>query len=239
MSRSIDLCFDCCRDQKEFSAKDDRFHSSDHLMIQLRRRLIRGYFFSRLAFARSIASWAAQQLPSGTSTALTVGADDDTDKIPLGPRCITSGCQTNTIISGPCWSCMDCKRTSSYAVISDYLANHSSVPCFVCIQCNTKVERERPWVFERRPNEDFENNHSWAHTLVYIPGPRASATHVALSIEERLGRLEGKLEEALKVREGPNTTDARLDTLEIRMMERLHRLETMVERLLIASGSAV
>jgi hypothetical protein len=235
MERSVDLCFDCCRDQKEFNSTDNHLHTSDHLMIQLRRQLIRGYFFSRLAFARAISFWAAQQLPS--SIPVTLDVDDDTNDTTMGPRCIINGCQTNTIASGPCWGCMDCKRTSSHVVISNYLANHSSVPCFICVRCNTEVERERPWVFERRPNKDFENNHTWAHTLVYIPGPRTTAGHISLSIEERLGRLEGRLEEALKTREEPNTTEPGLHALETRMTERLLRLETMVERLLIASGS--
>jgi hypothetical protein len=104
--------------------------------------------------------------------------------------------------------------------------------CFVCVQCNAQAEKERPWLFERHPNQDFETIHDWAHALVYIPGPSSSASSGAMTIEERIGRLEVKLGEV------SSTTSARLDVLEAGMMDRLQRLETMIERLLMANGSA-
>ena len=70
---------------------------------------------------------------------------------------------------------------------------------YVCYACNDKVEREKPWLFQRRPQSApgrSSSEHNWSHILVSNPSPEQDTLETdeeALTVEERIARLEGRL----------------------------------------------
>ena len=89
----------------------------------------------------------------------------------------------------------------------------------ICAKCNDRVEKEKPWLYERRaPDPEY---HNWSHTLVWVPAdpaPGEQEDWAALSTEERLQRLEAIIREHIEA------TGTRHGTLEQLLGEVLTQL---------------
>lgn len=70
---------------------------------------------------------------------------------------------------------------------------------FICYECNAKVERRKPWLFEHKLHSDPEHFHDWSHTLVLVLAPPnrtdVSGRELVVSSEaDRLAHLESRVE---------------------------------------------
>lgn len=98
---------------------------------------------------------------------------------------------------------------------------------FVCWECNTRVERTRPCLYEWKARA--ADNHDWSHTLVLAPSQGVPLDPAAdITVEQRLARLEAMLG-TLKTK-----ATAERDRVEVRLDEitsGMHRMETLLGQL--------
>ena len=66
----------------------------------------------------------------------------------------------------------------------------------MCWGCNERIERVKPWLFQRRARVAGDTTHDWSHTLVSsAPAPAEdSGGGETLNVEARLARLEAKFD---------------------------------------------
>lgn len=74
----------------------------------------------------------------------------------------------------------------------------------VCYPCNERVEREKPWLFQRGSFVALKHGggqHNWSHILVSAPSPEVMTMEKdqekAITVEERIARVEAKLDARL------------------------------------------
>jgi len=93
------------------------------------------------------------------------------------------------------------------------------------VECNHRSEEEKPWLQGRK----ITFNHDWLiHTMVLRVQAAAAKSEPELSTDERLVKLEAKLEARLDKQEDQNRS------FESTVSVRLQKLEELLERVLIA-----
>lgn len=215
---TIDLCFKCFSANKHVTrGRDNKIHHPSHNIIQRRTVEWRLYRHSNFDYAKRLLLWAESQLksPASTTAAYTVMGDSEDDGPgPSSIQCIV--CTEASITGPPYWFCLDCRGMAPRLIspVSSFLIMHifpTSEDAYVCYACNEKVEREKPWLFQRRlqsaPGRS-PSEHNWSHILVSAPSPKqdildadgeqalTAGEHIAL-LKERLAALSEQLETAL------------------------------------------
>jgi arginyl-tRNA synthetase len=114
----------------------------------------------------------------------------------------------------------------------------------MCVECNNRSEEEKPWLQQRKIT--FNHGHDWLHTMVLQVQAVAKSEPIKQSIDERLVKLEAKLEARLAKQEEESRSfeaklEARLDrqeeenrSFESTVSVRLQKMEELLERVLIA-----
>ncbi len=100
---------------------------------------------------------------------------------------------------------------------------------YVCVPCNLRIEKEKPWLLQRKPEP--EGLHKLLHTLVLATDPGAVAPpEPPLTTEKRLERVERSLEEL----------HSRLEKTEKSVTDHLQQLGDLLGRVkpgLVGNGS--
>ena len=107
---------------------------------------------------------------------------------------------------------------------------------YVCVPCNLRIEKEKPWLLQRKPEP--EGLHKLLHTLVLATDPGAVAPpEQPLTTEKRLERLEKRLEQLEKSIE---ELHSRHEKTEKSVTDRLQQLGDLLGRVkpgLVGNGS--
>src|SRR6266404_6117027 len=91
---------------------------------------------------------------------------------------------------------------------------------YVCVPCNLRIEKEKPWLLQRKPEP--EGLHKLLHTLVLATDPGAVAPpEQPLTTEKRLEQLEKSIEEL----------HSRHEKADKSVTDRLQKLEDLLERM--------
>ncbi|KAL1941924.1 hypothetical protein VTO73DRAFT_6454 [Trametes versicolor] len=171
------ICVDCTGNMDKsvdfcFTCFSGNAHTllPPHTLIQLRSITMRVYMFSILKAAREMVSRRA---------------NPDNTRLPNAPGSSAScaSCRSTIDSEKSHWCCLDCADSA-----------------YVCAKCNSDIERQKPWLRERRPNPDYTRHHDWSHTLLFISGndttlSKLLAARKHLATDDRLMLLEAKLDE--------------------------------------------
>ncbi|KAI0699900.1 hypothetical protein C8T65DRAFT_296564 [Cerioporus squamosus] len=181
VDHSIDLCTRCFTAHRHATGKT-KVHHPSHNMIQFRAVKWRVYRHPTIAVARQMLTWAEDQLKLSEARSAVQTTTDGTGSSSSGLHC---GVCRSSITAPPYWCCLTCIEDTA-----------------ICYACNERAEREKEWLFQRRPNPNpDEGGHNWAHTLVSAPGPEVIDAETdqekVLSVEERITRVEAKLDARL------------------------------------------
>ena len=231
----IDLCPDCVGSSFQGPYRNQN-HAASHKLLQTRTPIQYRDVLGVEARARRWSEVGEHLLVNPPIK--SQGESNNGPVVGEGPRCVS--CSTSVEV--PCFYCVDCDGTDEPAWPKCYeiadalriLAEHA----FVCMDCNKRVEKSRPWLSEppftvaKRDNE-----HTWAHVLVYCPAPVQTSPPLP-SVEERLKSLEDKFtsfEERFARHEivSREAVDKGVDALS----ERMERIEGLLNRLLVGRSA--
>ncbi|TFY62376.1 hypothetical protein EVG20_g6725 [Dentipellis fragilis] len=208
---TTDFCVDCF-DQSVRIDRDNvkALHTSAHSILQLRSTTPARYSYFILDKARSIVSLAQSRLrPLGREGPKTPTTPSRPKSAQLS---IESKCMSCSMsVSAPFWCCLTCEDP-----------HEEGVPAVVCLDCNSRVEKEEPWLFERVVSSP--EVHNWAHSLVLVHSPQDEALEV--STEERLQSLEDTLQ----------LLGHRIEGVESMITTRFQAMERLVMELVDASS---
>ena len=97
----------------------------------------------------------------------------------------------------------------------------------MCVPCNLRIEKQKPWLLQRKPEPD--GSHKILHTLILATDSEVVAPEQPLTTEMRLEQLEKKIEEqaaaALKLH-------GHFEENEKSITGRLQKVEDLLERVL-------
>jgi len=114
--------------------------------------------------------------------------------------------------------------------MSQRLILHSDIclDVYVCVPCNLRIEEQKPWLLQRKPEPD--GLHRIMHTLVLATDSEAVAPpEQPLTTERRLEQLEKRLEEQAAA---ADKLHGRFEETEKSITERLQKVEDLLERVL-------
>ncbi|KAA1470668.1 hypothetical protein DENSPDRAFT_798038 [Dentipellis sp. KUC8613] len=208
---TADFCVDCYDQSVRIDKNTVKtHHTSAHAVLQLRSTTPSRYSYSLLDKARYILSVAQSRLRSsggeGSKTPTTPSRLRSA-RLPVECRCM----ECSKSVSAPFWCCLTCDDP-----------HEEGVPAVVCMDCNSRIEKEEPWLFERvvSPPEV----HNWAHSLVLVHSPQDEA--LEFSTEERLQSLEDTLQ----------SLGLRIEGVESMITTRFQAMERLVMELVDASS---
>ncbi|TCD61202.1 hypothetical protein EIP91_008790 [Steccherinum ochraceum] len=209
---TLDLCQDCVGSSVSWvdDDKEEHEHLPTHNLLQIRLPL-------PVHFGQAVREKAKMAMAELEASAEEDSHDDsNTSDMQTSPMstavervCVTCA----ELVTEPYWLCLDCEeaRTS------------------VCSGCNDAVTKERPWLFNYRPNsEQPMDKHNWSHNLVLLPD--TSESELTLTVEDRLTNIETMFSSFAQ-----GQTEARQE-FEQSVSARMDRLEHLMTEILRAVG---
>jgi len=205
--QSVDFCFTCNHQGSDrLFVGDESWQAHNPNHHLLQLRIVQHY-----RQLHSVHKVAKGVIPILDRTAQT--ESDDTDS--SSSSCV----MCKTAITRPFFYCMECEDET-----------------FLCKECNYKVEKRQPWLFEHKPHSDPERPcpHEWAHILVLVPAPHDEPTELIPTISDLSSRLDDvKSEMATHLTENSRIQD-RLESRMGEITARMLGLESLLRRLLPA-----